>query len=76
MLSKKARHKSHISLYGSIYAENAQNRQIHRDRMYISGCQGLVRRQWEINAYGAGLYGMKKCSEIVFTSALHKWTKN
>ena len=28
------------------------------------------------NAHGAGLYGMKKCSEIVFTSALHKWTKN
>ena len=28
------------------------------------------------NAHGAGLYGTKKCSEIVFMAALHKWTKN
>lgn len=58
-----------------LFMQNAQNRQIHRDRMYISGCQDCGKKTMGNNAHGAGLYGMKKCSEIVFTSALHKWTK-
>ena len=26
-----------------LFMQNAQNRQVHRDRMYINGCQGLWR---------------------------------
>ena len=35
------------------FIRSVQNRQIHRDKKQISGCQG--EREWEVTANGAGV---------------------